>query len=380
MNAVPGRPQTPGEVASLLGINKDLSHRVVVALRNKDPIAIAHQLPGAAPLRRFIRAGVAKGVPSNLATEAENAVHNFDQLVREEAGDRSDFDAIISAWLPEARLRFEAVAKQSFFRGARHIKGIAANVVYHVIFFHPGEKPERLNTVQLRGYLGVRRVRLGATLKMGISSGNVPSDSSPQTLDGRSVRDLRGVFLDDFCSGPPIELDVFGSGERLVYAIKWGDAVGMRSARDIVMAEVRRGAPRAYRLPDDPRPRSGLTDAMVIPSRLYICDLIMHHTVYPAWEPQVRVLETGELGSADPNDDTRELDVLDVTERVEPLGMDIARFRAAEIPNYIELLGLVCETMSWDPKSFRGFRTRIEYPIYGSQVQYSFDVPIGPPT
>ena len=87
----------------------------------------------------------------------------------------------------------------------------------------------------------------------------------------------------------------------------------------------------------------------------------------------MEVHHTGLAGSADPNDPTRELDVIDVDETLQQLGRGIDGLRVKEIPNYVEMLQYVCDRLDWDPRRFRAYRCRIEYPILGSQVQFAFD-------
>jgi hypothetical protein len=35
----------------------------------------------------------------------------------------------------------------------------------------------------------------------------------------------------------------------------------------------------------------------------------------------------------------------------------------------------LCERFGWDPARFRGYRTRIQYPVYGWQVCLAFTPP-----
>ena len=62
------------------------------------------------------------------------------------------------------------------------------------------------------------------------------------------------------------------------------------------------------------------------------------------------------------------------------MGQGLAKFRTAEIPRYADLLRHVCARLNWDGERFRGFRCRIDYPIYGSQVAMAFDAPPPPGT
>jgi hypothetical protein len=305
----------------------------------------------------------------------------FRQLIKVHGGDRSGLDAIIAASLPDTRIQFETVAKQSMYRGARQLKGVAAEVVVFTVFAHPSDDPAKHDHVAVEGFFGLRRVRPGADLKLGTRSqilATTPDMCRPCTLDGLPAEQFEGVLLRPFCSDPLVKLAVHLRGNDAIFMLDWGESVGWSSACDVVKAEMRRRVLRRHRTPDDPRRKSGFLYAISVPSRVFVCDLILHKDVYPGLEPKLRILELGEMGCADVNDETRDMDVLDVVERVESLGWGITSFRSAEIPRYSELLEYVCQKRGWDAGAFRGYRTRIEYPIFGSQVQLVFDVPLEP--
>lgn len=381
LELVPGGPHNPQELASILGVSKDTAHRLMTALRKRDPLAVTYMVPGPEPLRRVVKACIRSGVSRQQARPAEEAIREFARLIQQQAGDRSGLDAIISAWLPTARARFEIAAKQLGYRSMRQLKGIAADVTFSTTFLHPGSDPARLDHVRLAGYLGVRRVRPNAGLKIGARSAvsvALPGQDAPRTLEGEPVEDLQGVVLDRFCSQPPVTLQVHRKGQDVIYMLDWGDAVGLPSARDVVLGEVRRNGMRRYRTADDMRTKSGLCVDISVPAQMAVCDLILHDDAYPDWEPAVRVIEMGALGYPEVNDESRDMDVLDVVETVQSLGRGIDQFRCEEISDYVELLRYTCAKLGWDPGHFRGYRCQVVYPIVGSVLQLACDVPIGP--
>ena len=67
-----------------------------------------------------------------------------------------------------------------------------------------------------------------------------------------------------------------------------------------------------------------------------------------------------------------------MAETIQPLGVGLGNCRSAEVPWYPELLQTVCGKLGWDAGGFRGYRCRIEYPIYGSQVVMAFPAPVRP--
>ncbi|MBN1514197.1 MAG: hypothetical protein JXB13_19430 [Phycisphaerae bacterium] len=383
LSQVQGGPHGPKQLAGVLGVNKDVSHRLLGALRRRDPLAVVYQLPGPEPLRRVVKACMKNGVPREQTLAAEEAIQEFAQLIQQEGGDRSGLDAIISAWLPSARARFESSAKQLSHRAMRQIKGVAADVTFNTVFIHPGSRPARLDLLRLEGLIGVRCVRPGGLLKLGrhsLNSLDVAGENPLSTLDGVPIEGMSGVLLEPFCSKPGIRIEVQRKGQDALYLLDWGGALGLSSARDIVMGEVRWGGMRRWRTPDDKRTKAGGIVDISVPARMQVCDYILHEDAYPNWEPNVRVLELGPLGYAEVNDESRDVDVLDVVETVQPLGSGIERFRCEQIPRYDELLQYACDKLGWNPQSFRGYRCQVDYPIVGSQLQFAFPVPIGPPS
>jgi len=76
LSQVQGGPHGPKQLAGVLGVNKDVSHRLLGALRRRDPLAVVYQLPGPEPLRRVVKACIKNGVPREQTLAAEAAFRN----------------------------------------------------------------------------------------------------------------------------------------------------------------------------------------------------------------------------------------------------------------------------------------------------------------
>ena len=377
LDGLPGRPTAAKEMAQTLSVDKILVHNVLRAVRSVDPLATAHSIPGPEPLMRIIKAAKAKGVPADAVRAAEAAVSSFKRLINHEAGDRGGLDAIISTMLPEARGRFETLAKQSVYRGIRQLKGIAANVhLMTTILFSRSDDAARCELASLRGFLGLRCVRPGAAMKIGMITRTANMTSPRLTMDGTPASDPRQFVLTDFCSVPPTEIDVHEKGETIIASLAWGNQVGLRSACDVVTADYFTDALRRWRTPEDRATKSGVHEGVSIPTRTLVFDLLLYDNMYPGQDPRVRIIEMGELGMVSANDDTRELDVLDLDVDMKPMGFGVERFRVKEIPRYVDMLNHVCGKVGADPTRLRGYRTRIEYPVFGTQVQSYIELPV----
>jgi len=375
--AVPGNPQGPVNLARAIGVDKVLASRVLRAAANRDPVAVLQMMPGPEPLRRLATAAGKKGVSSELVLDLQEAVDQFDELIRNEAGDRSALDAILSAWLPEARAEFELRRKQAAFRAMSQLKGQAADTYVSTVFIHPSSHGEHLDVVWIIGLLGLQKLRPGSAVKFAtrrVSGENAPR--RPRTLDGNEVDGFDGLRLDAFCSSPPAELKVQRVGDVVHYT--WAEEnFGPRSATDLVFAEVNFAELPRY-VPAERKRKRHVFAEVTTPSKLLIFDALCHEDVFGGADPALYIYDTAFEGIADVNDPRRDIDRLDLAESIKPMGRGISKFRAGEVPWYSDLLRLVCSKLGWDGDRFRAWRTRIDYPIYGSQVAIAFDT-ISPP-
>ncbi|MBN1513298.1 MAG: hypothetical protein JXB13_14880, partial [Phycisphaerae bacterium] len=139
IEALPGHPKGQQQLAKALGVNKVMSHKLVTALGRKDPLATVHLMPGPEPLRRLVRTARRRGVSAEIARNVEKAILAFEDLIQAEAGDRSSLDAIISASVPDVRVRYETAAKQTIYRGMRQVKGLSADVTFCSVLVHPSD-------------------------------------------------------------------------------------------------------------------------------------------------------------------------------------------------------------------------------------------------
>jgi len=378
LDSVPGGPYGPAELARTLGIDKVLASRVLKAARNRDPMAVVFLSPGPDPLRRVLKAASKKNVEGRLIAEAEEAVDQFDQLIRQEAGDRSSLDAMVSAWLPEARAEFELRRKQATFKAMSQLKGAMAETTMATVMLHPSDNGTHLDVVWISGLLGLQRLRPGAGVKF--ATRRMIQDGKPRkpvTLDGVPVDNLEGVRLDEYCSSPPPPINVNQVNEVVHYTLA-GDTFGPRSAVDLVFAEVNLAEIPRF-VPADSKRKGYVFAEISTPAKVLHFDVFVHKDVYPGSEPELFIYDTVLDGVASINDPSRDIDRLDMFESIANLGLGLSSCRTADVPHYTDMMRSACQRLHWDSEEFRGYRCRIDYPIYGSQVAMAFDPPPPPP-
>jgi hypothetical protein len=370
---LPDGPHRPNQLARLLGLNRDISGRILSATASADPVTAIHVIPGPDPLRKLLKAARRRNVAAQVLEEAEDAVDAFERLTRSVAGDRPALDAIISSMIPDARARFELNAKQIMFKGASLLKGAMADLWLHAALVHPAaDDPESYDVAHIYGTLGMRRLRPGVGVKFTYRQFGTPSTTC-RMLDGGTPEQSDGRELDGFCMLPSAPLAVTQVNQGAILALG-GDGVGPGSATDKLLVEVRPRA-MARRRAAAARHRKSLFVAPSIPVKVLAFDMLLHDDAYPGAEPTLVLYDTAVEGMASVNDPTRDADRLDVHESIMVLGRGPNRLVQREMPRYVPMLQHVCEKLGWDLARFRGYRCQIQYPMHGLQVCMAFDAP-----
>lgn len=365
---LPGRPERPQMLARALGINKDLSSRLLNGLRQTDPLAAIHALPGPGPLRQLLGAAADRGVDAALIARASEAVDRFDDLIREDFGGRAGLDALISATLPDARERFEATARQAVYRGFAGIRGVNCETMLTAFMVGPpqGER-RRASTVVANGYFRLCRSRPGAHFEFSATQ-------HPRGPNPRSPLFGAHSLVDSHCTPnpPPVEVT---SDRRQVRYVLGNDPLGQRESVDLVAAERYDSNHPAVPGPEDDSTRYFYA-TVDVPAATLLFDVFVHRDLWPGVDARCVVYDTSVRGGAEPNSPSREGDRLDLNDTVAALGEDPRAFRCTKVPRYTELIRTLASELSCTPEDFRAYRWLQSYPVYGSQVCFLFD-PMG---
>jgi hypothetical protein len=374
LSAVPRRAPGPQALARTLGVDKVLASRVLKATRNKDPMSATHSMPGPDPLRRLVRAAARKGAAPELVADASRAIDSFEILIRDRIGDRSLLDAILSAWVPEARREFELRRKQSAFKAISQLKGVQADTMVATVILNPSRDGRHIDVVWINGLISVHRVRPGVGVKLSTRR-MTPENAArrPVSLEGKPIEDIDSLELRDFCSDPMPRLQVHRVGEVVHYTLA-DDGFGPNSAVDIVFAEANISELARY-ITAEAAAGGRLAyffAECVTPARILQFDVLVHEDLYPGPDPSLIIYDTSFEGVASVNNRSRDIDRMDMLESIEPLGTGLSRFRSPHVPRYQELMRHAFDKMGFDAARFRGYRCKIDYPVYGSQVAVTF--------
>ena len=371
LGQIPATDAGPQQLAKELGIDKVLASRILKALRAPDPMSVVHRVPGPEPMRRLLKATSKLGVNPEDLSNANSAVDRFESLIRSEIGDRSALDAILSAWVPEARREFEMRRKQAAFRAMSQLKGAQADVYAEAVIFYPSPDNEHIDIVWIKAVIGLHRLRPGVVVKF-TSHRQIEDQSGRKTytLAGDPVDSVSSATLENYCSKPTPSLDVHHAGELMHYTLQ-ENCFGASSSIDLVTCEVNRSEMPRY-IPDERNRKAWASSDINIPSKRMQFDVLVHKDLYNRSFPELRIYDTTINGQADINDPARDVDQLDLLESIESLGEGLNRFGSSLVPNYRKMIEEVCTKLSFDASTLRGYRCVADYPIYGSQTAMIF--------
>ncbi len=370
--ALPDMPTHPRDISRSLGVSKDLSSKLLIAIRQRDPLAAAHYMPGPEALRKVLHAASTRPVASDVVDQLSAAVQAFEDLMQSEAGSRDALDAMISAWLPEARARFEMINRQAASKAMANIKGLTMQTSMHTTLVHPSEQGDKHDVINIFGLVGLRRVRPGTPIRISTSmAGPGAEDQRALTIDGEPV-DVHSAdtLLAEFCSQPLPRIRTQKFGPFIYYFVE-SNRVGLGSAADLFFAEYASQFMDKFNPP--PALRASFSAPVEIPTRQLVFDVFLHRDVWPGVEPELSIYDTALYGEVNINDRHRDIDQLDLLDSITPLDSGMTSCRVSSIPRYTYMLNHACQRRGWNPDAFRGYRCQTQYPVYGSQVIMAFD-------
>jgi hypothetical protein len=362
-------------------MDKATASRLLRAAAMRDPFAALQQIPGPEPLRGFAQAASSYGVEKKRIDSFLESVQQFDQIIRDEAGDRSGFDSILAAFVPESRDAFELKRKQAVYRAMSQLKGVVAQTNLVSAIIHPCKTdPEKMDIVWIFGYLGLQRLRPGVPVRIStrrVSTPHAPNEEptprKPLTIDGREASGFEGLLLPEGCTQPFPELKMEQMGDFAHYLLA-GDAFGPKAACDVTFAELNRGEVPRFVAQRGKR-RFVYTDVPIPVERL-IFDAIIHEDVLGPAGAQLALYDTSTRGIADINDRARDLDRIDLSETLRPLGKGIDRCRASDVPWYDGLLERITTTLGYDASNLVANRTMIDFPLHATQIAITYEAQV----
>jgi hypothetical protein len=380
---IAGPSPRPSRLAERLEIDKSLASKLSRAYRTEDPLEFMHTVPAPAGLRIFLSAAARAKVPSAMRTSANRSIRRFQALIDETPGGRATLNAAISASSPEARQRNEQTSKQAVFRAMSYLLGIQCDSMASTFIIRPGEAPDMVDSIDISQRTAMRRLR--PTAPVGLLSHRLHGQHGEEdvaelrfeTLDGKPADDVRSFFLPGFCSDPLPDMQEFKNGNQTTIALtKSGPPP--EEPFNLTFAAILRNVLERYRLGEN---EHGWRNYLLhCPCKTLVRDVFIRDDLYVGTVPEITlyipspkgpeiVKQPGEFGT---------MNTLDMATPMEQLGMGLARVGVKEIPSYTGMLRHVFDRAGWDASRYRGYRTRIIYPVPMVYMNWWFKLPEPP--
>ena len=280
---------------------------------------------------------------------------------------------MLSDWVHESRATFELRHKAAAFKAMSALRGVRADMVLSGAIIHPSaSSTDVYDTIAIDALLGCRRVRPSGMLRL-FGSHPEPEGSrfTVTNLGGKPIAAMPDMLLPEFSTIPIDSIRTTHHGqffETTVSELPLGK--GLDPGEDLICAQMYRGLHRARR--GDGPPTSGIGGWAEPPSEYFLVDALLHEDVWPDAKPETIVYDTVVRGMTHPDNQARQGDRLDLIENVQSLGVGPEAFRIPEFARYPELIRSLCATLGWDAGKLRGYRCKVRYPIYGSQINLAF--------
>lgn len=363
-------------ISAALGLSQSAVSRLLSSVRSGDALTMLTSLPGLEGLRQLRKGAAKSGVKQRSLERLDSAIGEMDVFLQDFVGDRTCLEAVLSEWVSESREAFELRHKSAAFKAMSALRGIQADAILCGVLVHPSNDPGLHHSIGFDARLGCRRLRPSGLLRL-VNSYLPPQGAqfSICNAEGKPVASMADMLLSEFSTieSDQMETRQYGSiYETTVFGLPLGR--GTERGADLVAAQFCRGIHRTVRAPGSP-PTSGVGGQAEPPAETFIVDALLHEAVWPGIRPELRIFDTVVRGITHPDNPARQGDRIEMLESITPLGRGIEAFRLSEFPRYTELLSYFCKKEGWNPRAFRGYRCRIRYPLYGSQIGLAFTLP-----
>jgi hypothetical protein len=366
--------QRPTTLTNCWGVELTLATRVLQAVREPDPVSSLQLLPTPKALRSFVGIASQQGINGETLEAAEQAVEDYEELVKRLGGKKADLDTFVARRLDHSREKIEQAAKQSISRGYSSLIGVQAAASVLSCFIFPSEEPGWCDELVVHGYHGLRRLRPELPLLLGSREILDDEPSRMVTLErlrgGAICQNGMTTALLPFCTNPLPEIEIIADGNKLIYALPAESQDKIPAELDIFFSSMHRRADPMVGSPDNPRARYAFIPQN--PSRHMIMDVFIHRDVWPGVEPELLLARIGNPGAPDLL--AHALDQADYIETLQRLGNSASAIPHRHYRNQLPLVEYIHDQMKWELGDFRLYRCIVKYPVVG--LWYTIQFPL----
>lgn len=369
--------QSGGEVRKAADLHKVLKldralawslYRVATA---SHPLDAGPYVPGNAPMKRFLQTAQQAGTPDHLIESVRGAFEDFEGMVERHAGDREAFESMIVHSDTSRREAADLKHKREAFRSNGHLWGVQSRAVLITSIVHPGASPGTFDIAMIRGHVGLRQLRPETPTHTSIRWKNLKDGDTPdhaeRPIEPSGVVSGGVSLLQEFCSKPLPRFRTIPDQDGYTRAELLSEGVGNSAAINFFMGTVIRNGHSPFPNKDS---LVGFVNRVRRPTEAFLLDVFVHRSLWSGPGPLVRIC-SGDGGGTE-GTASWDAESLPIQERITEIDRGIDAVHTQDVPRYREMIEHAAGCLKWNPREFRIFRCRIEYPIIHSVVRIHF--------
>ncbi|HYE62182.1 MAG TPA: hypothetical protein VD997_09310 [Phycisphaerales bacterium] len=355
--ALPVEAPRAVDLRRALNIDAALAWQIFSLANHQDLLRTGRLVPKAGAMRRFVESAQSAGTSAAAIADLQTAYQQFEVAVKDVAGDRRTFDAILSGLCPDdesALLRLRRAA----FRANASVWGVSARASIHSVIFYERPTGEH-DCLGIRGRVGLRKLQEGASIGIYASSRTWGGSTCPPD-SGADVAVDGCTLLPEYSTKPLPKITRLEGPDGLSRDYVQLEKLGRSGEVTVFWRNLTRNFPGGSRTPPH-----GITAPCLEPSEVLLLDLIIPHgwvnpSTTSVWvTPESSRYATAHHGLVPHR--------LPFEGSAEYLGTSLQSLRTTHMPRYHEMVTQQLDLLKWHIP-FDIFRCVVNYPVLHSAV------------
>jgi hypothetical protein len=375
-SAFPNGIRKSRDAQKFLGVDSNLSWQLLKVLATPDPIGASRYVPPPVSMRRVFDAALEKGIHADQVKAAESAVEEFEELIRNYAGDRASFESMVAGRVDgdydESIRQADLQNRKGIFKGHMYYWGMEVETRVVSMMVGPNkEHPELYDYAFLRSFNGLRRLR--AEVNMVVDRFNIRMldkdvvETVREPLDPASMQRYGAPLVEKFCSRPVPEFQTIVNEFRESRTELISPEIGQRSRVDLTFANIMRSVPVSLAF-DGAGRMVGSQTRVWVPTKLLMMHLLVHRDHFPRQRLHSLLKVQGHALQTVPGELRDPHGILPFPEQLTYIGRGAVGTHTLDVQRHVEMASYMAQVGGWDLEDFDVYRARIEYPLLDTTV------------
>ena len=375
LKAIPLEWEQPIDLARQLELDPNLPRRIAQAVEQETALEALSLLPGEDGVEIFIDA-IADMLDGKLIDAAVEANTKVNELIRDEVGGRARLPALLAASIPSARTRVERSSKRSAYKANGQLLGCHADLQISTFVLNTLDKNgDNCDALTINGVNGfwhhgeAVKVPFAASYSYAEDGVEQP-DPGLETVKGEPIAESNYFgLIQEFSSTPLPEFSLIADTERKHLVLSPKQKM-FTDTHDLLCGLVHRGAP--IRESEEENIKFSLSITPAVPTKLVNFDVLLHKDAWQNVEPELGFFRVSSRGLVHADTfDERHIDQIHFEEYLEEFDAGVLP-SIKEMPDYREMVHNTLDQLGWNPRDYRLYRARIQFPMLFVQVVMRF--------